>query len=91
VALASSWDPQLVWDVGVGLAREARALGVDVVLGPGLEIALRLQHPGTTGCGSAPTSTTAACGRSLIFPLISVTQFPGFPISTEEAEEPFAK
>jgi beta-glucosidase len=24
---------------------------------------------------------------ALIFPLISVTQFPGFPISTEEAQE----
>ena len=38
VTLASSWDPHLVRTVGVALAREARALGVDVVLGPGIEI-----------------------------------------------------
>ena len=34
VTLASSWDPQLIRTVGEALAREARALGVDVVLGP---------------------------------------------------------
>ncbi|MBV9921349.1 MAG: glycoside hydrolase family 3 protein, partial [Pseudonocardia sp.] len=38
VTLASSWDPQLIRDVGAALAREARSLGVDVVLGPGIEI-----------------------------------------------------
>ena len=38
VTLASSWDPQLIRTVGEALAREARALGVDVVLGPGIEI-----------------------------------------------------
>jgi beta-glucosidase len=38
VALASSWDPQLIRAVGEALAREARAFGVDVVLGPGIEI-----------------------------------------------------
>jgi beta-glucosidase len=32
---------------------------------------------------SDPVSEDSA----LIFPLISVTQFPGFPISTEDAEE----
>jgi beta-glucosidase len=36
--LASSWDPHLVRSVGAALGREARALGVDVVLGPGVEI-----------------------------------------------------
>ena len=38
VTLASSWDPQLVRNVGEALGREARSLGVDVVLGPGIEI-----------------------------------------------------
>ncbi|MFH8662351.1 glycoside hydrolase family 3 C-terminal domain-containing protein [Streptomyces afghaniensis] len=38
VALASSWDPDLVGRVGEALGREARALGVDVLLGPGVNI-----------------------------------------------------
>jgi beta-glucosidase len=38
VTLASSWDPELVQAVGAALGREARAAGVDVVLGPGLNI-----------------------------------------------------
>ncbi|MEU9396981.1 glycoside hydrolase family 3 C-terminal domain-containing protein [Streptomyces sp. NPDC048324] len=38
VALASSWDPGLVVRVGEALGREARALGVDVLLGPGVNI-----------------------------------------------------
>ncbi|MDO9591375.1 MAG: glycoside hydrolase family 3 C-terminal domain-containing protein, partial [Microcella sp.] len=40
--LASSWDEQLVAEVGEAVGREARALGVDVVLGPGLNIK---RHP----------------------------------------------
>ncbi|WP_049577486.1 glycoside hydrolase family 3 C-terminal domain-containing protein [Nonomuraea sp. SBT364] len=38
VGLGSSWDPELAWLVGTALAREARAQGVDVVLGPGVNI-----------------------------------------------------
>jgi beta-glucosidase len=38
VTLASSWDPEIIRGVGVALGREARSLGVDVVLGPGIEI-----------------------------------------------------
>ncbi|BBC38536.1 hypothetical protein SGFS_098300 [Streptomyces graminofaciens] len=38
VALASSWDPELVGRVGEALGREARALGVNVLLGPGVNI-----------------------------------------------------
>jgi beta-glucosidase len=38
VALASSWDPALVREVGQALGREARSHGVDVVLGPGMNI-----------------------------------------------------
>src|SRR3954454_994810 len=38
VTLASSWDPQLIRNVGGALAREARALGVDGGVGPGIEI-----------------------------------------------------
>lgn len=37
-ALAASWDRELVEEVGAAIGREARALGVDVVLGPGLNI-----------------------------------------------------
>src|SRR6476646_5217991 len=38
VPLASSWDPDLVRQVGQALGREARSQGVDVVLGPGINI-----------------------------------------------------
>lgn len=38
VTLASSWDPDLVREVGAALGREARSLGVHVVLGPGMNI-----------------------------------------------------
>ena len=37
-ALASSWDPVLLADVGHALAHEARAQGVSVLLGPGINI-----------------------------------------------------
>ncbi|UTT61559.1 glycoside hydrolase family 3 C-terminal domain-containing protein [Microcella humidisoli] len=40
--LASSWDERLVQEVGAAVGREARALGVDVVLGPGMNIK---RHP----------------------------------------------
>ncbi len=42
VALASSWDPQLLEEVGRALGAEARARGVHVLLGPGLNIK---RHP----------------------------------------------
>lgn len=38
VGLAQSWDPELVRRVGAALGREARAAGVDVLLGPGVNI-----------------------------------------------------
>ncbi|OCL31925.1 hypothetical protein BCR15_07660 [Tessaracoccus lapidicaptus] len=38
VALGSSWDVGLVREVGRAIGEEARALGVDVVLGPGVNI-----------------------------------------------------
>ncbi|MDQ7747320.1 beta-glucosidase family protein [Hydrogenophaga pseudoflava] len=38
VTLASSWDLALIERVGAALAREARARGVQVILGPGLNI-----------------------------------------------------
>jgi len=37
-ALGSSWDPGLATEVGAAIGREARAAGVNVVLGPGLNI-----------------------------------------------------
>src|SRR5512132_3566507 len=37
-ALGSSWDPRLVQRLGAALGREARAQGVAVVLGPGINI-----------------------------------------------------
>ncbi len=37
-AIAGSWDPDLVREVATAIGREARALGVDVVLGPGINI-----------------------------------------------------
>jgi beta-glucosidase len=41
-ALASSWDEGLVADIGTAIGREAAALGVGVVLGPGLNLK---RHP----------------------------------------------
>jgi len=38
VTLASSWDLALVREVAAALGREARSHGVDVVLGPGMNI-----------------------------------------------------
>lgn len=38
VAVGSSWDPQLAAEVGAAVGREARAFGVSVVLGPGVNI-----------------------------------------------------
>ncbi len=38
VALAASWDVDLAERVGVGLGEDARARGIDVVLGPGVNI-----------------------------------------------------
>ncbi|MBF9066482.1 glycoside hydrolase family 3 C-terminal domain-containing protein [Streptacidiphilus fuscans] len=38
VSLGSTWDQDLVTRVGAALGREAQALGVDVVLGPGVNI-----------------------------------------------------
>ncbi len=35
---ASSWDPQLLHEMGQAIAEEAIALGVDVVLGPGINM-----------------------------------------------------
>lgn len=37
-ALASSWDPELAREIGVALGEEARAQGVAVLLGPGVNI-----------------------------------------------------
>jgi beta-glucosidase len=37
-SLGSSWDPGLLQEVGVALGEEASALGVDVLLGPGINI-----------------------------------------------------
>jgi beta-glucosidase len=38
VAVASSWDPELAERIGIAIGREAQALGVHVVLGPGVNI-----------------------------------------------------
>jgi beta-glucosidase len=38
VAVGSSWDPDVASRIGAALGREARALGVSVLLGPGINI-----------------------------------------------------
>ncbi|KRE22541.1 beta-glucosidase [Agromyces sp. Soil535] len=38
VALGSSWDPALAREIGAAIAREARVLGVDILLGPGVNL-----------------------------------------------------
>ncbi len=45
--LASTWDVDLVADVGRAIGEEARALGVSVVLGPGVNLK---RHPGGGRC-----------------------------------------
>ncbi|HQR79229.1 MAG TPA: glycoside hydrolase family 3 C-terminal domain-containing protein [Actinomycetota bacterium] len=42
VTIASSWDVELIEQIGAAVGREARAIGVSVVLGPGLNIK---RHP----------------------------------------------
>ncbi|WP_324013648.1 beta-glucosidase family protein [Microbacterium sp. JZ37] len=37
-ATGSTWDPELLEEMGEALGRESRALGVDVLLGPGVNI-----------------------------------------------------
>ena len=39
IALAASWDPALAERMGESLGRDARARGVDILLGPGVNIA----------------------------------------------------
>src|SRR5215813_11190863 len=38
VAMGSTWDPELVRRVGAALGEEARAMGVSVLLGPGINL-----------------------------------------------------
>lgn len=38
IALAASWDKELAYDLGVSLGRDARARGVHILLGPGVNI-----------------------------------------------------
>ena len=38
IGLAASWDPQLAEDVGAAMGRDARARGVNILLGPGVNI-----------------------------------------------------
>ncbi|MGW1737449.1 glycoside hydrolase family 3 C-terminal domain-containing protein [Nocardia sp. NPDC001965] len=38
VGLGQSWDPELAFRVGAAIGREARAAGVHIVLGPGINI-----------------------------------------------------
>jgi beta-glucosidase len=38
IGLAASWDPELAYQVGVSLGRDARARGVHILLGPGVNI-----------------------------------------------------
>jgi beta-glucosidase len=39
IALTATWDPQLAEEMGAALGRDARARGVDILLGPGVDIA----------------------------------------------------
>src|SRR5512135_1821547 len=38
IALASTWNPELVEEVGMALGQETRALGCDILLGPCVNI-----------------------------------------------------
>jgi len=42
VTLATTWDPELITQIGQALGQEAKQLGVDVILGPGMNIK---RHP----------------------------------------------
>jgi len=37
-ALAATWSPELAYDYGTGMAREARLRGKDMILGPAINI-----------------------------------------------------
>jgi len=37
-SLASTWNPELVWELGQALAEEAISMNVDVILGPGVNM-----------------------------------------------------
>jgi len=39
IALAATWDPKLAEEMGAALGGDARARGVDILLGPGVDIA----------------------------------------------------
>lgn len=38
IALAATWDPEMAKEIGTGLGRDARAKGVNFLLGPGVNI-----------------------------------------------------
>jgi len=38
LALASTWNPKLAWEMGNAVGEECRMLGIDILLGPGINI-----------------------------------------------------
>ncbi len=56
------------------------------VVGPALHKLIE-ERGGITGRVGDLLSDPVSQDSALIFPLISVTQFPGFPVSAEEAQE----
>ena len=43
IAMASSWDPELIWEVACQIRREVKAIGVSQVLSPDLDLARELR------------------------------------------------
>lgn len=43
ISMASSWDPDLVWQVGCQIRKEVKAIGVSQVLSPDLDLARELR------------------------------------------------
>ena len=38
IALAATWDPELAYRVGAAVGRDARARGIHILLGPGVNL-----------------------------------------------------
>ncbi|GGN97929.1 hypothetical protein GCM10010112_90680 [Actinoplanes lobatus] len=77
-ALGSSWDPALVERVGAAIGAEARALGVAVVLGPGVNIKRSPLCGRNFEYFSEDPLLTGVLGD---FPLTALTAFPGLGLS----------
>ncbi|HET9779736.1 MAG TPA: glycoside hydrolase family 3 N-terminal domain-containing protein, partial [Propionibacteriaceae bacterium] len=72
-ALASSWNPELIRTIGEALGREAKKLGVSVVLGPGIN----MKRSPLCGLNFEYLSEDPWLAGELAIPLVQGTQSQG--------------